>query len=66
MSDYKEQAQAICGDAEAVRKLLVEIHELKRTRTEAEAVAEVKGHRSGIAEMERRLSALHLSMPSAA
>lgn len=38
-----------------VRKLLVENHELKRTRSEAEAAAEIKGYRVGAEEVRRQL-----------
>lgn len=46
-SDYKQQAADISGDAKAVEGLLKEIHELKRTRSEAEADARKDGFRQG-------------------
>lgn len=55
--DYRLKAQEICGDVEAVRKLLVEIHELKRTRSEAEAAAEIRGRNSGMEEARKQLRA---------
>lgn len=60
--NYQTKAQAICGDAEAVRKLLVEIHELKRTRSEAEASAYARGHRAGIEETKRQLRGIGVNM----
>jgi hypothetical protein len=55
--NYKKRSREIVGDAEAIEKLLKEIHELKRTRSEAEAAAEVRGHKAGGDEARRQIRA---------
>lgn len=59
---------AINGDdvVEMVRKLLVEIWELKRTRAEAEATARAEGYRAGAKSIVNRVRAqginIHVNM----
>lgn len=44
-------------DAE-IEKLQREVHELKRTRSEAEAAAKVQGYRDGVRELRQQFRAL--------
>lgn len=56
--NYPRKAEEICGDMDAVRKILVENHELRRTRAESEAIAEIRGYKAGFAEAQKQLRAL--------
>jgi hypothetical protein len=50
--DYREEAYKITNDTNAIEKLLRENHELKRTRSEAEATARIEGYKRGQVDLK--------------
>jgi len=62
MTDYKLFAQEICGDQKKVEELLKELHELKRTRDEAEAQARLQGYREGAESVLKQLRVLNIEV----
>jgi hypothetical protein len=63
--DYRIVAQSIMdgADRDAVEKLLRENHELKRTRSEAEASARMAGYQEGQRDLRRSIGEL-LGVPA--
>jgi hypothetical protein len=58
MKPYEKEAAEIADDLESIREKLVELHEAKRTLSEAAANARVQGWREGLKEGQRQIAAI--------